>query len=222
MCCPSRLVHKLLKWNINHLSSWVSTLLLHWRHCCFEEHDGIMGKLKSLWVPVTCRSWKAEFCKLRMHCSLSSEVWLTLESCSYCSGGRLHSTSRPPLPFLPASTGNEVKEFNLDLPLFWLHWRRHAARLDAAAVFSPISKSSAKVQTETGRKSGTDATQMSAMGRLYPSSHCAQPGRWHDAVSPVAQAEECQYRHVHVCTCTHTCVHAYTLVSFAAWPCSFL
>lgn len=83
MCCPSRLVHKLLKWNINHLSSWVSTLLLGWRHCCFEEHDGIMGKLQSLWVPVTRRSWKAEFCKLRMHCSLSSEVWVTLESCSY-------------------------------------------------------------------------------------------------------------------------------------------
>lgn len=82
MCCPSRLVHKLLKWNINHLSYWVSTLLLGWRHCCFEEHDGIMGKLQSLSVPVTHRSWKAEFCKLRMHCSLSCKVWVTPESCS--------------------------------------------------------------------------------------------------------------------------------------------
>lgn len=126
-----------------------------------------------------------------------------------CSRGRLHSTTHPPLPSLFASIRNEVKEFNLDLPLFWLPWRRHAARLDAAAVFFPISKRTAKAQTETVRKSGTDTTWMLAVSRLHPSSHCAQPERWRDAESPMAWAEGCQYKHVHY---AYTCVHAHTLV----------
>lgn len=119
---------------------------------------------------------------------------------------------RPPLPSLPTSTGNEVKEFNLDLPLFWLPWRRHAARLDAAAAFSPISKRTAKAQTVTARKSGTDTRRMSVVGGLHPPSRCAQPGRWRDAERPVARAEGCQYKHAHVCTCADTRVHAYTRV----------
>lgn len=127
----------------------------------------------------------------------------------------------PPLPSLPASTRNEVKEFNLDLPLFWLPWRRHAARLAAAAVFSPISKRTAKAQTETVRKSGTDTRRMAAASRLHPSSRCAQPGRWRRAGSPVAQAEGCRYKQVHVCTCVYIRVHAYTLCQLVAWHCGF-
>lgn len=46
---------------------------------------------------------------------------------------------------------------------------------------------------------------MSAASRLHPSSRCAQPGRWRDAESPVAQAAGCHYKHVQVYT--HACIH---------------
>lgn len=172
-----------------------------------------MGKLQSLWVPVTCRKWKAEFCKLGCIVLCLRQYESPRRAAVICSRGRLHFTTRPPLPSLSASTRNEVKEFNLDFPLFWLPQRRHATRLDAAVVFSPISKCTAKAQTETVRKSGTDITQMSAASRFHSLSRCAQPGRWHSAESPVAWVEGCQYKHIHVCTCTYTHVHAHTLVS---------
>lgn len=108
----------------------------------------------------------------------------------------------PPLPSLPASARKEIKEFSLDLPLFWLLCKRQAARLDA--VFSPIFRQTVKAQTETARESGTDSAPVAAAGKHPPLSRCAQPRRSCNVGWRRGKAHR-----MTTCASTRVCMHAH-------------